>query len=338
MPANYKLKTLATCAASVFGLQLLAQENVWYSNNTAAAETSADWFDTAIWSGGAIPQDTPEINACVNIFNDLEISENTVDISALWLKIAGKGLSITNGASLTIGGNVVLDGSIAASDAYLRIGRDSALTVEGSIGLSNSNAFYATLVNDGGDVTAASLNGGSFVINGGSFTSNGAINANTNIKMYGGQFSQANNIWNGVSISLFGTSGFKMAHNTQITTSRVTMAGGKLYNDVAENLTVNGTELIFGAMDEASATFKAASAHSIEMGNKLNVWDGGENRTSFRFNIGKENLIVSNEAANLRANAFVYSANEIEFHETSSGETTTRVSVQLDFSNIDFRD
>ena len=71
MPANYKLKTLATFAASVFGLQLLAQENVRYSNNTAAAETSADWFDTAIWSGGAIPQDTPEINACVNIFNDL---------------------------------------------------------------------------------------------------------------------------------------------------------------------------------------------------------------------------------------------------------------------------
>lgn len=154
--------------------------------------------------------------------------------------------------------------------------------------------------------------------------------------MYGGQFSQANNIWNGVSISLFGTSGFKMAHNTQITTSSLTIAGGKLYNDVAENLTVNGTELIFGAIDEASATFKAASAHSIEMGNKLNVWDGGENRTNFRFNIGKENLIVSNEAANLRANAFVYSANEIEFHETSSGETTTRVSVQLDFSNIDF--
>lgn len=368
---SYKLKSsLAACALAGIGLSLSAQEIVWYSNSTEAAQTSKDWFDTAIWNSGTVPQSSMDVNACVNVFNDLEISSGSVDIYTLWLKTGGKSLTLGQGASLSLTQNLILDGSVTTDDAYIKVSEGATLRIEGQTNLTSSGGGIASIINDSGTViinqtgsgnyvnnagtmNISNISGGSYTIDGGSLTtsniansqfeiadgtvnSNGNIGSGSTITMHGGQFNQANTVWDGVSVNLFGTSKFKMAHNTQFTTSTVTLAGGQLYNSSGENLTVNGTKIIFGAVDEESGVFTAASARSIEMGNKLNVWDGGANPTTFTFNLGKENLITSSEIADLKANAFVYSAFEIEFHQSASGDGMNRVSVELNFDNIDF--
>ncbi len=147
--------------------------------------------------------------------------------------------------------------------------------------------------------------------------------------MYDGSLSLQNgNIDGGASVSLFGGS-LKIANNQTVgkgdqeNAATITFGGGKLYNDPGERLDLNNANLIFGATDEG--VFKAASAHSIEVGDRLRIFPG-----TMRFNMANANLLTDSSSASLKDSAFVYSAGEI------SMQSNDAIFVKLDFSNIDF--
>ncbi len=320
---NNKLKLLSLSGLVVLSLNLQAQTTVWYENNTSAAQTSNNWFDEAIWSARTatdqkIPQNTAEVNAYVNLYNNLYV-DSDVSVSSIWLKTDDKVLSVENGATLTLTqGYTNQDGKF---NSYIEVADSSALVIGGD---SNGN-----VVLNGGSVTSKRLNGGNYTIKSGSFSVDGYIQDKANVKVYDGSLSLQNgNIDGGASVSLFGGS-LKMANDktvgngNQENAATITFGGGKLYNDPSERLDLNNANLIFGATDEG--VFKAASAHSIEVGTRLRIFPG-----TMRFNMANANLLTDSSSASLKDNAFVYSAGEI------SMQSNDAILVTLDFSNIDF--
>ena len=320
---NNKLKLLSLSGLVVLSLNMQAQTTVWYENNTSAAQTSNNWFDEAIWSARTatdqkIPQNTAEVNAYVNLHNNLYV-DSDVSVSSIWLKTDDKVLSVENGATLTLTqGYTNQDGKF---NSYIEVADSSALVIGGD---SNGN-----VVLNGGSVTTKRLNGGNYTINSGSFSVDGYIQNKANVKVYGGSLNLQNgNIDGGASVSLFGGS-LKMANDKTVgkgdqeNAATITFGGGKLYNDPSERLDLNNANLIFGASDEG--VFKAASAHSIEVGNRLRIYPG-----TMRFNMANANLLTDSSSASLKDNAFVYSAGEI------SMQSNDAIFVTLDFSNIDF--
>lgn len=320
---NNKLKLLSLSGLVVLSLNMQAQTTVWYSNNTSAAQTSNDWFDETIWSANAatdqsIPQNTAEVNAYVNLYNNLYVGSD-VSVSSIWLKTDDKVLSVENGATLTLTQGYTNDGY--KFNSYIEVADSSTLIIGGE---SNGN-----VVLNGGSVTTKRLNGGNYTINSGSFSVDGYIQNKANVKVYGGSLSLQNgNIDGDASVSLFGGS-LKIANDKTVgkgdqeNAATITFGGGKLYNDPSERLDLNNANLIFGASDEG--VFKAASAHSIEVGTRLRIFPG-----TMRFNMANANLLTDSSSASLKDNAFVYSAGEI------SMQSNDAILVTLDFSNIDF--
>lgn len=313
--------TIAVCTC----LQLSAQTTVWFSNNTSAAQTSNNWFDAAIWSANTatdqtIPQNTAEVNAYVNLYNNLYI-DSDVSISSIWLKTNDKVLSVENGATLTLTQGYTNDGN--KNNSFIDVSETSTLVIGGE---SNGN-----IVLNGGTVTTKRLNGGNYTINSGSFSVEGYIQNKANVQLYGGSLSLQNgNIDGGASISLFGGA-LKIANDKQVgsgsqeNAATIAFGGGKLYNDENERIDINNATLIFGTNDD-SGVFQAAAAHSIEIGNRVRIFQG----TNMRFNMANSNLILDNGAENLRTNAFIYSAGEISIQSNEG------IFVEIDFSNIDF--
>lgn len=320
---NKKLKLLSLSGLVVLSLNMQAQTTVWYSNNTSAAQTSNNWFDETIWSANAatdqsIPQNTAEVNAYVNLYNNLYV-DSDVSVSSVWLKTDDKVLSVGNGATLTLTQGYTNDGR--KFNSYIEVADSSTLIIGGE---SNGN-----VVLNGGSVTAKRLNGGNYTINSGSFSVDGYIQDKANVKVYGGSLNLQNgNIDGGASVSLFGGS-LKIANDKTVgkgdqeNAATITFGGGKLYNDPSERLDLNNANLIFGATDEG--VFKAASAHSIDVGTRLRIFPG-----TMRFNMANANLLTDSSSASLKDNAFVYSAGEI------SMQSNDAILVTLDFSNIDF--
>ncbi len=300
---NNKLKLLSLSGLVVLSLNMQAQTNVWYDNNTPAAQTSNNWFDEAIWAPRAatdqkIPQNTPDVSAYVNLLNNLYVDRD-VSVSSVWLKTDDKVLSVESGATLTLTESYTNDGG--KFNSYIEVVGSSALVIRGN---SNGN-----VVLNGGSVTSKSLTGGNYTINSGSFSVDGNIQDKANVKVYGGSLKIAN--------------GKTVGTGKQENAPTITFGGGKLYNDPLEKFDLNNANLIFGATDEG--VFKAASAHSIEVGNKLKISSG-----TMRFNMANANLLTDSSSASLKENAFVYSAYEIEMQSNDA------IFVTLDFSNIDF--
>ena len=226
-------------------------DNVWYSNNTAAAaQDGAWWGDSANWNPyveeNLGPTNSDEINALVNIYNDIYIDSDLPEISvnALFFKPSGKTLTIKDGAVLN-----------TASPTNDNAGRDAGFLIEsgGTVNLTQSGASVPVKISFAGGVL------------------------------------RGNNV------------------------------------DIAGS--ANGTDLIFGAED-SDGVFRAAAARSFSVGNKIKIYSPEENPTLFRFNLASSNLLGDNSAGNLKANAFIYSENEIEI--------AVNFSAVIDFSRIDF--
>ncbi len=173
---NNKLKLLSLSGLVVLSLNMQAQTDVWYDNNTPAAQTSNNWFDEAIWSTRTatdqkIPKNTAEVNACVNLFNNLYV-DSDVNVTSIWLKTNDKVLSVENGATLTLTKSYTnQDGKF---NSYIEVADSSALVIGGD---SNGN-----VVLNGGSVTSKRLKGGNYTINSGNFSVDGYIQDKANVK------------------------------------------------------------------------------------------------------------------------------------------------------------
>ena len=292
--------------------------NVWYSNNTASASLEDAWWgESANWNNaveqGVGPTNTSDVNAYVNIYNDIYI-DTTANINALWFKTAGKILTAKSGANLTSAG---ITNEHGGATAGILIESGAIVNITG-----NENGNFIV---DGGTLNTNRINGGILKINSGTVTNSAYTQGGADITMYGGTFTASQPVDGNVKLTMYGGN-FNMGATDKNLVGTFTFAGGSFDGNNRIDIS-NGNTFIFGAEDENGA-FHAATARSFVAGNRIRIYNSGATATTFRFNLGNSNLLSDNSASNLKANAFMYSAGEISI--------AANFSSLIDFSNIDF--
>ncbi len=330
-------------------------------NNTQA---HVDLFNDIVMSKGTEYSDLYE----------MDYGSNDVTLQMIWFKGQNKTFTINDGITLTLTGGMNADAGWEndASDKMIvneggtltttaNTGRawmdilGGTVTVGGISGKNNDegkghakiylesgsltntgSTSYADIVMAGGTLNVASLSNTTLKVDGGEVVStNGYIQNNTKLTITGGtyRFADVNvELLSSSTLTLLGgefkgTTPKKANLNINNSTTLVNFGGGKIstFNQIS---TQGGSQINFGYTDE-NGKFHAAAAHSIDSDWKILL-----NGTTWKFNAGSSNLIKSDDATDLKTNAFAYAATEFQFW--TAAEDTDFEYFTLDFSNLDF--
>ncbi len=367
MKKNYT--KYALFAASVLMVSSSAFAEKWYSNNTTTAQTDTNYMNSSIWNANVVPNmsESDTEGTSINLMNDLSLN-GTILLNQMWLKVNDKTFTLQDGANLTLKSGIINDADPTTklrTTSKVVVETGATLTAnysnQGNIEVNGGTANFTGNLNGSADLSGSNLtiNSGNVIVGGntqnyrinvnsGSYSygsstndiikvSGGAVTSSNNISgtkvtMTGGTFNMGQqNIQNGATFSLFGTS--QIVDTTKQTdqigiagsTTVINFGGGKVVD--FKNIDVNAATLNFGAKDEYGV-FRAAVAHTINVSNKIAL-----RPSTWNFNLANSNLITANDLATLKANAFAFAGNEFEVWNNIAESQTY---FHVDFSNMNF--
>jgi fibronectin-binding autotransporter adhesin len=176
--SNASTLTLGTWAAPSAPRPATATDT-WTGNGGA----NTNWSDTSNWNNGAPGGQ----NILINLTSASTVEDDSPTIGSLTLSNAGDSVTIANGTSLTVGGNISNAGTITLGSTttftYLDIGASNVtLSGAGTVVLGSGNVYNIidatttgnTLTNQSTIVGMGTIGNGHLVVN----NSTGTINAN----------------------------------------------------------------------------------------------------------------------------------------------------------------